>query len=87
MTTKKEISENLKIALKEIGTINPWYDKKYKTWVFNHSSYPVEYSGDTKEEVCTNYKLYLKDFIEERLNDNLSELTEKKTIGDAGKTI
>lgn len=85
MATKKEIKEHLKIALDEIGYIEPWFDKDYKTWVFSHSAYPVEYSGDTKEEVVKNYPLYLQDFIEERLKDNLSPLTEKKTTGRGGK--
>jgi hypothetical protein len=29
--------------------------------------------------------LYLRDFIEERLNNNLNALTEKETIGRGGK--
>lgn len=85
MATKKEIKEHLAIALKEVGHIEPWFDEDYKTWVFGHPSYPVEYSGDTKEEVIKNYPLYLQDFIEERLNDNLSHITERKTIGRGGK--
>ena len=85
MATKKEIKEHVKVALKEVGLVKPWFDKDYKTWVFSHSAYPVEYSGDTKEEVINNYPLYLYDFIEERLNDNLSPFTEKKTTGRGGK--
>ena len=85
MATKKEIKEHLKIALDEIGNIEPWFDKNYKTWVFIHHAYPVEYSGDTKEEVMSNYPHYLYDFIEERLDDNLSPIVEKKTSGRGGK--
>ncbi len=85
MATKKEIKEHLKIALQEVGDIHPWFDNEFKTWIFSHPSYPVEYSGDSKEEVIKNYPLYLHDFIEERLNDNLSLLTEKKTTGRGGK--
>lgn len=85
MATKKEIKEHLKIALQEIGKIKPWFDKPYKTWVFSHPAYPVEYSGDSKEEVIKNYPIYLADFIEERLNENLSPITEKKTHGRGGK--
>lgn len=85
MATKKEIKEHLKIALKEVGPIEPWFEKIYKTWVFSHPAYPVEYSGETREEVIKNYPLYLQDFIEERLKDNLSPLTEKKTSGRGGK--
>jgi hypothetical protein len=85
MATKKEIKEHLKIALDEIGQIEPWFDKNYKTWVFSHPAYPVEYGGLTKEDVVKNYPLYLHDFIEERLNDNLSEFTERNTTGRGGK--
>ncbi len=85
MTTKKEIKEHLKIALSELGRIEPWFDNDYNTWIFSHPAYPVKYLGDTKEEVIKNYPLYLQDFIEERLNDNLSELTERKTTGRGGK--
>jgi hypothetical protein len=87
MATKKEIKEHLKTALEEIGQIEPWFDSDYNTWVFSHTLYPVEYSGDTKEEVIENYPLYLKDFIEERLKDNLSPITERKTKGRGGKRI
>lgn len=85
MATKKEIKEHLKIALEEISPIEPWFDKAYKNWVYSHPAYPVEYSGATKEEVIKNYPLYLHDFIEERLNDNLSRITESKTSGRGGK--
>lgn len=85
MATKKEIKEHLKIALGEVGKILPWYDHEFKTWIFSHSAYPVECSGDSKEEVIKNYPRYLSDFIEERLNDNLSQLTEKNTRGRGGK--
>lgn len=84
MATKKEIREHLIIALEEIGSIIPWFDKTYENWVYSHPAYPVEYSGDTKEEVLNNYPIYLQDFIEERLNSNLSPITEKKTRGRGG---
>ncbi len=85
MATKKELKQHLKKTLQEIGEINPWFDKKSNNWVYHHSDYPVEYFGDSKEEVIKNYPLYLYDFIEERLKDNLSPLTEKKTKGRGGK--
>lgn len=85
MASKKEIKKHLKLALQEVGKINPWFDNEFNTWIFSHPSYPVEYSGDSKEEIIKNYPLYLQDFIEERLNDNLSPFTEKKTIGRGGK--
>ncbi len=85
MATAKEIKEHLEIALKEVGEIKPWYDRRFKNWIFSHINYPVEYAGNSKEEAIENYPLYLRDFIEERLNHNLSPLTEKETKGRGGK--
>lgn len=72
MASKKEIEEHLKLALEEVGKIKPWYSKDFKTWIFYHPLYPVEYSGDTKEEVIKNYPLYLREFIKHRLQDKLA---------------
>ena len=33
MATKKEIESHLKIALKEVGEIKPWFDKEVDAWV------------------------------------------------------
>jgi hypothetical protein len=85
MATAKEIKEHLRIALEEVGEIKPWYDKRFKSWIFSHPAYPVEYAGDSKDEVIKNYPLYLREFIKERLNANLSPLTEKETKGRGGK--
>lgn len=85
MATKKEIKEHLNIAIREIGKIQPWFNKEFNSWVFSHPNYPVEYAGDSEEEVIKNYPLYLQDFIEERLNDNLNVQTEKETKGKGGK--
>lgn len=85
MASKKEIELHLDSALEEIGAIKPWFDKDFNTWVFYHDLYPVEYSGDTKEEVIQNYPLYLKEFIQHRLNDDLSPFMENKTKGHGGK--
>lgn len=85
MATKKEIKEHLEIALKEVGKIKPWFDKDVNEWIFSHPKYPVEYGGETLEEVVQNYPKYLKEFIKHRLDDTLSPLTEKKTKGHGGK--
>lgn len=85
MATAKEIKKHLSIALKEVGKIKPWFDKDVQAWVFNHSKYPVEYAGDSPEEVIKNYPLYLREFIKERLNDNLAPHVEKATKGRGGK--
>lgn len=85
MATKKEIEEHLKISLKEVGELKPKFQKNVNAWVFKHKAYPVEYGGDSPQEVIKNYPKYLRQFIEERLNDNLSPLTEKETKGRGGK--
>jgi hypothetical protein len=84
MATKKEINEQLKIALNEVGTIEPWYDKAMQAWIFEHPAYPVGYSGDSREEVIKNYPLHLKEFIKERLKGNLAPFIEKQTKGKGG---
>ncbi len=86
MASAKEIKKHLNIALKEIGPIKPWFDKNFNAWVFSHKKYPdVEYAGNSAKEVIENYPLYLHDFIEERLNDNLASHIEKATKGHGGK--
>lgn len=32
MATKKEIEEQVNVALIEIGEIQPWFDKKFNAW-------------------------------------------------------
>lgn len=85
MASQKEIKEHLKIALKEIGKIKPWFDKNFGAWIFSHKAYPVEYAGESPQEVIKNYPLYLKDFIAERLENNLDPLAEKAAKGRGGK--
>lgn len=82
---KEDIEKHLKIALKEIGPILPWFDEEVSEWIFSHSLYPVECGEESKEEVIRKYPLYLKEFIKERLNNNLAPSVEKKTKGLAGK--
>lgn len=84
MATKKEIEKHLKIALKEIGEIKPWFDKEVNAWVFEHKNYPVSYAGRTPKDVIEKYPLHLKEFILERLNSNLDPLVEKQTLGHGG---
>lgn len=87
MTTTKEIKEHLELALKEIGTIEPWFDKSVNEWIFSHKNYPIEYGGESIEKVIENYPEYLREFIKQRLNANLNPLTEKKTKGHGGKRV
>ncbi len=85
MATKKEIEKHLKRALEEVGEIKPWFDKDVNAWIFEHKAYPVEYNGESKEEVIENYPKYLREFIRHRLNDKLHPLMEKATKGRGGK--
>jgi hypothetical protein len=85
MATAKEVKEHLEIALKEVGNIKPWFDEEVKEWIFSHPNYPVEYGGESSKEVIENYPKYLREFVKQRLNDNLNPLTEKKTKGHGGK--
>lgn len=86
MATKKneEISKELKIALNEIGEISPWFDKKFKCWIYHHPTYPIECEGITEEEVILKYPEYLKTFIEFRLQSKLDSIVESKTKGRGG---
>jgi hypothetical protein len=85
MATKKEVNEHLKIALKEIGKIKPWFDEDVDAYVFEHPSYPVEYAGKSEAEVIKGYPEYLREFILHRLNGRLHPLMEKETKGRGGK--
>jgi hypothetical protein len=85
MATQKEIKEHLKIALEEVGEINPWFEKNVNTWIFEHPKYPVGCEGNSKEEVIKKYPLYLKEFIDERLKKNISPSVEIRTTGKGGK--
>ena len=85
MATKQEIEKELEIALQEVEKITPWYDKEFKMWIFSHPLYPVEYAGDTSDEVIENYPLYLKEFILHRLKGKLSVLMENETRGRGGR--
>lgn len=87
MAAKKEIDKHLKIALNEIGKIKPWFDKEVNAWVFEHPFYPVGYAGDTSADVIEKYPLHLREFIMERLNENLNVLVEKETRGHGGKRV
>lgn len=85
MASRKEVKEHLEIALKEVGKIKPWFDSDVNEWVFSHSAYPVEYGGNSPEEVIQNYPKYLQEFIIHRLDDRLSPLIEKRTKGHGGQ--
>lgn len=85
MDTKEEIEEQAKIALEEISEIKPWFEKNFNAWIFEHPAYPIGCEGYSSEEVINKYPMYLRDFIEERLNDHLALFVEESTKGDGGK--
>jgi len=80
MVSKEEnaLALHLELALVEIGKIKPWFSKEYNAWIFSHKYFPVEYAGETSEEVIQNYPLYLKEFIKHQLQYKLSPLMENK---------
>lgn len=84
---KQLVDHELQIALQEIGPIKPWFDEQVQAWVFEHKLYPESYGGRTKKEVIERYPLYLRQFIEHRLTNNLAPFVEKKTQGRGGKRI
>lgn len=82
---KKEVEKELKITLKEVGPIKPWFDKDVDSWVFESNLYPVGCSGDSSEAVKEKCPLYLEEFIEQRLKNNLNVRVEKRTVERGGK--
>lgn len=82
---EKKIKKELNLALKEIGPIKPWFDKEVNAWMFQHPLYPVEYGGESPEEVVENYPKYLEVFIEHRLENRLADFVEKETKGRGGQ--
>lgn len=82
---EKEIQAQIAIALAEIGEILPWYNPEVKAWIFEHPLYPVSYSGKTSAEVIKSYPLYIREFIVQRLQNNLAPFVEKQTKGHGGK--
>jgi hypothetical protein len=87
MASKHAIAKALKSALHDIGKVNPWFDEEANAWIFSHPLYPVEYAGSCCAEVVKKYPLYLKEFIAQRLDENLDPLIEQETKGRAGCAI
>ncbi len=88
MAANKELAAHLALALEEIGEIKPWYDRRFKAWVFSHELYKnVEYAGTSKQEVIERYPLYLKEFIYHRLKGTLSSVSERGTRGKGGYRV
>lgn len=81
---EKELKKEVEMALAEIGPIKPWFDKEVNAWVFEHPLYPVEYGGDSPEEVIQNYPVYLEVFIEHRMQERIDDILENKTREKCG---
>lgn len=80
----KEIKKQVELALAEIGQIKPWFDRKFKAWIFSSDLYPVQCEGNSKQEVIEKYPKYLEVFIEHRMVGKIDEINEKKTKGKGG---
>jgi hypothetical protein len=84
MASKTEIKKEVHLALKEIGTITPWYDRNFDTWLYSNPLYPIECEGTSEEEVVEKYPKYIEVFIEHRMKGTLDHVNEKKTKGKGG---
>jgi len=84
-TFNQLVDHHLRIALRDIGAIKPWFDEEVQEWVFEHHLYPESCSGTTRKEVIKRYPLYLRQFIEQRLKGNLAPWVEKRTTGRGGR--
>lgn len=84
MASKPEVKKELQLALSEVGTISPWFDKDYHAWIFSSPLYPVECEGQSAKEVIKKYPRYLEVFIEHRMMGKLDAIDEKKTKGKGG---
>lgn len=87
MASESEIKKEVKIALSEVGSITPWYDKEFDAWIFSHRLYPVECEGNSAEEVIQKYPKYLEVFVRHRMNGMLDDINEKKTKGKGGVRV
>lgn len=82
------IDKEFEKALTEIGEIKPWFSEPDGFYVFKHPAYPVvDYFGDTPELTIEGYKRILKEWIEERMDENIPEFVEKMTSGRGGARV
>ena len=84
MATKSEIKKEVEIALAEIGTIIPWFEKDFNAWVYSNPLYPIECEGQSSAEVIKKYPKYLEVFIEHRVKGKLDAINKNKTKGKGG---
>ena len=87
MATKSQIKKEVEIALSEIGTIIPQFDKNFNAWIYSNPLYPIECEGVSAEEVIERYSKYLEVFIEHRIKGKLDAVNENKTKGKGGARV
>ena len=81
----KVISLELEQALKEIGSIEPWWSEDDELFVFEHDAYPMVMAAeDDKETTIESYKRALTEFIKERLDGNIADFVDEMTSGRGG---
>jgi hypothetical protein len=81
-----ELQEALQIALEEIGPIDPWWSEADQMFVFTEKIYPAVLFQDTnKQKTIDGYVEVLKNWLIDRLNENVSETAEKVTTGHGGR--
>jgi hypothetical protein len=82
---KPNLETEYQKALKEIGTIEPWWSEEDGFYIFEHAAYPVvDYAADTLEETIQGYQRILKEWIVDRLAGNVADVAERITSGRGG---
>ncbi|RJQ48794.1 MAG: hypothetical protein C4530_24170 [Desulfobacteraceae bacterium] len=81
----KRIDKEFRIALNEIGPIEPIWSEADQMFYFEHDNYPaVIYGAKTTEETVKGYKRVLREWIEDRLAGNVAPGVERITSGRGG---
>ncbi len=78
------VDRHLKVAIEEIGPIQPWFMEKSQEWFFDHPAYPVSCSGNSKIDVTKRYPLYLREFIWYKLKESYPDFPEENISGSLG---
>ena len=85
MISEETIQRHLKIALTEIGAIEPWWSEEDKMFVFEHVAYPwVIHADPVRQEAQAGYLRALTGFMAERLNGTVADSQNRSTPGRAG---
>jgi hypothetical protein len=80
-----QVMQELDVALKEIGDLQPVFSEDVQEWVLEHPLYPVVSVSDaTPEATIERFKGHLAVYIEHRLAGQTSPDLEARTQGKAG---